>query len=397
MTYAPAQRNWPAPVFLGAFSWLGAGWTLGAIAAGSPSSGTHAASRAIFAPFYLPVGYDLQRFWWLNGATVGTDTIQAAVYSVDSSNNVDCVVATLPTLSAGTVNQLQFATCAVVAHGVMSGTSTTDGTSFTTASVTLEARPGLMYALVFANSKASAAQAASAVSTTGGGVTFTSRNSQTYGASTEGRVNMWTAVPTSDVTDTILIDFGGGNTQTGCAWALVAFTNVDTTTNHGVVQTAVGSGNSTTPLATLSAFGSANNATFGLNANLADTTTTPGTGFTELYDINYATPTNCLQVQYSANDTTSDGTITSGQWGALAAEIKSLGTTYQLVPGRYYMALWTSGTTATLFRVSSAQNVPPQGVYSQDSLTTGLPLTATFANTNNSVLFIHGITNRATP
>ena len=66
-----------------------------------------------------------------------------------------------------------------------------------------------------------AADAASTVSMSGG-PSFTSRVSTTYGASTEARVSMWTAVPTADATGTVDISFGA-NTQTGCGWVLVAY------------------------------------------------------------------------------------------------------------------------------------------------------------------------------
>jgi hypothetical protein len=395
MTYQPASRTPILPEFISPWSWCSLGPKVKAEGLTTPSSGTWwGVLSATYVPLVLPQAYNLQRFWWQNGATVGTDYLTAAIYSVDGSDVLDCVVSSGRILSAGTVNHVQFSGCGVMAHGITSGTSTTDGTSFVTASVTLKARPGLMYALVFINSKASAAEAATTVQTTGAALSFTSRNSQLYGASTEGRVSMWTAVPTADVTDTITISFTG--TQTGAAWALVAFTNVDTTTNDGIVQTAVGSGDSTTPLATLGAFGSSNNATFGLNANLADTSTTPGAGFVELYDINYATPTNCLQAQYTSdNDTTSDGTITSGQWGALAAEIKSLGTTRTLAPGRYYMAFWCSGTTATMFRTSSVPATAHDGIYGQGALNTVAYTPVPVALVGTLPNF--GITNRASP
>ena len=393
MSYAPANLTFPDPVYVGPWSRLGVGPKVRGSLVTQPTAGAVvAANTAYYQPFYLTRPYDMQRMWWQNG-TPGTDSIQTAIYTVDGSNVLDCTVSSARTLTAGTTDHLQYVGASVAAHGITSNTSTTDGTSFVTDSVTMKARPGLVYALIFINSKASAAEAATTVVTTGGAQTFVSRVTTTYGASTEGRVSMWTCVPTADVTATITISFTG--TQTGCAWTLTALTNVDTTTNHGVVQSVVGTGSSTTPLATLAAFGSANNMTLGANANVADTTTTPGTGFTELYDINYATPTNCLQVQWGQNDTTSDGTITSAQWGAIAAEIKSLGTTRILAPGRYYGALVCTGVTATVFRVVSALTFN-LGVYQQASMTTGLPLTPTLAATAGGLINF-GITSRATP
>lgn len=397
MSFFPQLVDPDPPVFLGPYSFDGVGAMRAAESLAVPASGVYSqAQRAIFYPLTVRKSYTLQRFWWLNGATVGTDSVMAALYR-DVAGAETIVASTAYTLSAGTANACQYATPAVQAHVVTSGNDTTDGTSYTTASVTLYARPGIMYALAFANSKASAAQAASAVTTTSGGVTFSSRNSQTYGASTEGRVSIWTAVPTSDVTDTVKIDFGGGNTQTGCTWALIAFSNVNTSTNHGFVQTVVGSGNSTTPLATLAAFGSANNATFMAQGNLSSAQTT-GTNFRELTDTTYATPSNFLGTNfYSGNDTTADATITSGQWGAVAAEIKSLGTTVTVPAGRYWYAIWCSGTTATFFRTASSTAFVP--AYFQNSLTTGLPVSATMAAVGalTGQTIVCGITSRSSP
>jgi hypothetical protein len=396
VSYTPPNLTLPDPMFLSPFTRNSIGPKYRGVAIGQPSSSTVNANVGYFCPFYVTRPYDLQRFWWQNGATVGTDSLQAAIYAVDGSNVLDCTVSTARTLSAGTANHLQFATCAVAAHTIASASDTTGGTSLVTTSVTLKARPGLMYAMFVNNSKASAADAVSSIAnTTGGTVTFTSRVTTTLGGSTEARVSMWTCVPTTDVTDTFTITFGAS--QTGIQWALVAFTNVDTATNHGIVQTKTATGNSTTPSVTLdNALGSTSAMVVGAHGNVADTTTTPGTGWLELYDINYATPTTCMQVEVATNDNNPDGTITSGQWGSIAAEVKNLGTTAVLAPGRYYFAIACTGTTATVFRISSASVLVHTGLYNQSSLTIGLPLTPTLA-TSNGVLPNFGITNRATP
>jgi hypothetical protein len=394
VSYTPPNISPPDSMFLSAFTRNSVGAKYRAASVTVPASGTLAASTAYYYPFFVSRPYDLQRFWWQNGATVGTDSIQAAVYAVDGSNTPDCLVSTARTVSAGTVNLLQFATCAVAAHPIASGSDTTGGTTQVTSSVTLKARPGLMYAMFVNNSKASAADAVSSIAnTTGGGTTFTSRVTTTLGGSTEARVSMWTCVPTTDVTDTFTITFPAATT--GCNWAIVAFTNVDTTTNHGIVQTNSATGNSTTPSVTLGALGSSSALVIGAHGNVADTTTAPVAPWIELYDLNYATPTTCMQIEYATNDVTPDATITSGQWGSIAAEVKNLSTTRTLAPGLYYMALHCTGTTATVFRVSNAPTVSNLGTYLQGSLTAGLPLTPTFAT--NGILVNAGITSRASP
>lgn len=396
MTFSPASLVAPDPVHISPYTINSVGLKHRAVVGSSPASvAWPAAARALYVPFYLRQPYPLQRLWWHNGATVGTDSFQAAVYSVDSSNAMDCVISSARTLSAGTVNDLQYATASVVAHGITSGTNTTDATSFATASVTLKARPGVMYALSVVNTHGSAANAVTCA-TTGGAVTFTSRATLNFDG-TLSRVSLFTAVPTTDVTATITITIGSAQTATACLWSLVAFTNVDTTTSDGIVQTATGTGSSVTPLATLAAFGSANNATFGAHGT-AQTAATPGTGFVEVHDTTAATPTCGLQTEYSsANDTTVDATITSAAWGSIAAEVKSLGTTYTLAQGRYYLALHGTGTTATIFQRAVATNVSHLGIYNESSLTAGLPLTATPTNAANTTIVNFGITSRATP
>jgi hypothetical protein len=196
------------------------------------------------------------------------------------------------------------------------------------------------------------------VSAITGGPTFTSRASTLFNANAN-RVSLWSAVPVIDYTGALTIDFGAGNTQTGAAWTLVEMSGVDTTTTDGIVQTAVGTGNSTTPLATLGAFAHANNAAIAFHANVGDSTTTPGAGWTELDDTAAAaTPAQYLETQWRVdNDTTADATITSGQWGSIAAEIKADASPFVIPPSlpgqpRVYWAMTASGSTATVIRAN---------------------------------------------
>jgi hypothetical protein len=396
--FSPALAVMPDPVFMNPFqnSSVGAQY-YGAFPSNIPSAGAWPqANRAIFYPFTLSAPYNLARFYWLNG-TAGTDSIQVAIYNVDGGGAVDCcVAASARVLSAGS-NVNQFTTVAVVAYGITSGTNTTDATSFATASVTLKARPGVMYAMSVVNTHGSSANTVT-VATTGGAVSFTSRATLNFNG-TLSRVSLFTAVPTSDVTDTITITIGSAQTATACLWSLVAFTNVDTATNHGIVQTATGTGNSTTPLATLSAFGSTNNATLGAHGT-AQTAATPGTGFIEVHDVTASTPTCGLEVEYSsANDTTVDATITSAQWGSIAAEVKSLGTTIVLPKGPYLFGFHMTGITAQVFRTTGQAGLQAGGGTLQASLTAGLPFVPTLAaaSTTTDAFPLAGFTRRASP
>lgn len=196
--------------------------------------------------------------------------------------------------------------------------SSTDANNYVTGTVTLKA--GRLYLMAVENSKGSAT--ADVVSSITGGPTFTSRSSVAYNTNLN-RVSIWSAVPTADYTGTLTINFGGV-TQTGAVWALTEVSGVDMSTTDGIVQQATGTGNSGTALATLAAFASTANFTFGAMAHAAATATTFGSGFTESSDQTTATPAQALETEHLlGNDTTVDATFTSAQWGACAIELAS--------------------------------------------------------------------------
>lgn len=322
---------------------------------GVPTSGTWTtASLALFFPIYPIEPFVVSKAFWCNGATVGTDSIDIGVYQMTdmTTGRLDLIRSTGAVLSAGTVSLVQEAAVwRVAAANITTGVDSTDATSYETASVTLKA--GRLYLMSFVNTAADAA----VISGISGGPTWTSRSTTQYNT-TAHRVSIWSGVPTTDYTGTITVSFGA--TQTGGRWSLNEFSGVDTATTDGIVQNATGTGNSTTPLATLAAFGSTSNATFGALANTADSTTTPGTGFYELSDLSTGTtPASFLQTEYRAdNDTTVNGTITSGQWGAAAVEIKADTSPFVIPPSMpgapgLYMGMSISGTTATVLRLGA--------------------------------------------
>jgi len=312
-----------------------------------------------FFPLYLPQPMVCSKAFWANGATVGTDNIDIGAYlcTDQTTGRMDLIRSTGAVLTAGAsaVQEVgvwkvasNFALTSATDRCITTGLDSTDTTAYTTASVTLKA--GRLYLMSVVNTAASAA----AISSIAGGPTWTSRATTQYNT-TAHRVSIWSCVPAADYTGTIVISYGA--TQTGARWALNEFSGVDTATTDGVVQVATGTGNSTTPLATLAAFGSANNATFGAMAWAATAAATPGAGFTELSDITTATtPASFLQTQWQVgNDTTVDATITSGQWGACAVEIKADASPFVLpatMQGNLYMAWMISGTTDTVLRTN---------------------------------------------
>jgi hypothetical protein len=389
MSYTPRNIAPVDPVFLSAYSKGSLGLAYHSMRLAAPSSAAYIAlNRAYFYPFDTSYGYSLARWFWQNGATVGTDYIQVGIYD----ENLNLFRASPRTLSAGTVNALQYANPGIHSTVVTNGNSTTDGTTFVTASVTLKA--GVQYLLSVTNSKASAADVISSID---GGPTFTSRSSVAWDASTAHRTSIWSCVPTTDYTGTLTINFGA-NTQTGCVWVLNANYHVDTATNDGIVQNATGSGNSATALATLAAFGSANNATFGaFGAAATAPVFTPEAGYIEQTDAGYITPSTTMGTVFRPdNDTTVTETLTSGQWGACAVEIKSLGTGAVYVPPmRGWLAIHCNGTTATLFR-NVTGNLLSTMYYMQSSVTSGLPAIATLATATAPALYVCGFTSRAT-
>jgi hypothetical protein len=215
---------------------------------------------------------------------------------------------------------------------------------------------------------------------------------------TANRTSIWTCVPTVDYTGTLVITFGA--TQTGCVWSINEHSGVDTTTNNGIVQSAVGSGSSVTPLATLAAFGSAANATFAAHGQAAAANAAPGTNFTELSDTTAATPAQGMETEwYVGNDTTADATITSAAWGSVAVEIKA-DTSAFVIPAStpaqpIYFAFVISGTTATIFR--SAINTTMHKGVGALQLTTAFPLppSATVASQTTASRPLAGFSSRS--
>jgi len=120
-------------------------------------------------------------------------------------------------------------------------------------------------------------------------------------------------------------------TQTGASWAVSEFDGIDTSGTNGsgaIVQSASNTGTTETSLTvTLSAFGSANNATYGTFGSEASgsRTFTPGSGFTEIHD-QAGGFKQCVQTEWRAdNDTTVDVTISAAARGiaGIAIEIKA--------------------------------------------------------------------------
>ncbi len=401
MTYSPPPRHEMAPVVVTPFSDLSIGTSIAAI--GAAVSGSSTAGVAILVPLYLPEPFTVLKAFWANGSTAGTNSIDIGVYRMTNmtTGRVDLIRSTGAILSAGTLIAQGSAAWRIATTGVSSltsGSSSVDATSYTTASVTLKA--GRLYLMSVENSKASA----DVVSVISSGPTFTSRSSTQFNG-TANRISIWSAVPTVDYTGTLVIDFGGGNTQTGACWSLDEFSGVDTSTTNGIVQNAVGTGNSTTPLATLGAFGNANNATFGATGQSAANATAPGTGFTETADVTAATPAQALETEWRVDNSTAVGsTITSNPWGICAVELKADASSF-IIPAssagasNIYMAMCASGTTAQVCRLGlDTRNARASGMLQSAVGVVNFPLPSTFVPvgcTSNGNVWWAGFSLRA--
>lgn len=116
--------------------------------------------------------------------------------------------------------------------------------------------------------------------------------------------------------------------------------------------------------------------------------------------------TNNIQVGvYNDNDSGTDGPGTSVllgtstlSAGASVCQFDDI-TDTPLYPGKYWLAIWCNGTTATTRAMSQPVNLMrPNGGYIESALAGGLPATATpAAQTNNCFLPIFGFTTIATP
>ena len=319
MYFGGGSRHFPPEVVITPFGESMGGQTQGMINA--PASGTWGvAAGGLFMPMSLLEPYPCAKAFWMNGASIGIDYFDIGVYRMTdpATGRLDLIRSTGQVMSAVTASVVQEAGWPQVG-AFNSGTLTdsTDRTSYTTGTLSLAA--GKLYVLSVENSHATAAVAPTSIDN---GPTFTKRSFTAYNTNLN-YLSVWTAVPTTNYTGTLVINFGA-TTITGCVISIDEFSGVDTTTNDGVVQQATGTGSSVTPLATLAAFGSVYNAAFGAHGHAAVTATTQKTGFTKLSDGQAATPAQALETEYlPANDTAVNATITSAAWGSCAIEIKA--------------------------------------------------------------------------
>lgn len=104
MTYSAPDPSYMPPILLSTLSMESAGRIPVTRLTAPVSAVWSATNRIVYVPFYLNRTVTVYKLWWLNGATVGTNNLQAGVYD----ENLARVIAGTSTLSAGTANLCQF-------------------------------------------------------------------------------------------------------------------------------------------------------------------------------------------------------------------------------------------------------------------------------------------------
>ena len=232
---------------------------------------------------------------------------------------------------------------AITAAALTGSNSTTDASSYNTASITPTADR-----LVLAAVLSKKASAPDTPTLSGNGLTWVQVATVTF--HTIGtpilRLTLFRAMGASPSTGAVTIDFGGA-TQLSCAWSLVEFADIDTGGTNGsaaVVQSATNAADAVAAQAlltvTLAAFGSAGNATYGAfgSSNVTTTETVVGSGFTQLHRTGGVDPRTLLTEWRADNDTSvdaeNDEASDTRDMAGIAVEIKavSAGATH---PGWY--------------------------------------------------------------
>ncbi len=194
--------------------------------------------------------------------------------------------------------------------------SSTDGTSFLTASVTPAAN--VLHLLAVTCAHATAAETPNSV--TGNGLTWTAvTNGSAPTAGGTRRVAWfytWGAAPSAGQ-----ITIGFATTHTACAWSLTKFAQASLAAPR---QATSNTANSTTVTGTLAALRDSSSVhVYALGRGATEASNPPAAGgWAELSDRTYATPAGALEVAWAKNDTTADPTwTTSGQVVIVSVEV----------------------------------------------------------------------------
>lgn len=202
-----------------------------------------------------------------------------------------------------------------VTHKFTAG-SDVDGTGFSTQSWTPTANVLLLVSVI--SQKGSGTSPAPTLS--GNGVTWVQvATRQATQSGYDSRITLFRSMGASPSTGSITITFG--ESQNDCAWSVNEVSNVNTSGTNGSgavggtdgtnTQTNQTSGTNTSLTVTLAAFDSANNGTFGAFYQWTPNAVTPGSGFSELGEVNVASAIIHQTEWKNSNDTGVDATWAS--------------------------------------------------------------------------------------
>lgn len=206
-----------------------------------------------------------------------------------------------------------------------SGSSTTDGTSFSTASIAPAAETLL---LVFATTSATGSLTSPAIALSGLSLSWTKHADTLYGDIIR-RVACWTAVVGSSpgsgaLTFTTSAAGGGSSTSSDCGWVVYEITGANHTTPVPQAVTGGPASDATSASITLAAASNPNNRPFAFFCHRIDQGKTPRANWTEDADFNGTGPFAGWQAQsrHDAFETTASATwASSARWGGIAVEI----------------------------------------------------------------------------
>ena len=211
---------------------------------------------------------------------------------------------------------------AIVCSSLTSGSSTTDATSYETASITPTSNALVLLAFT------SRTATADIVVGTASGNSLTWDLVDNIPVSGNNRtVVVRRAMGVSPTTGTITISFGA-QTQTSAIWSVVECTGVDTSGSNGsgaIVQSIdQDSGAMATSFTnTMADFGSTANAGYTAAMHIANEATTPGSSWSEIHDVAIAENAYGFQTQYKINDKVGTASwATSSFFQDIAIEIK---------------------------------------------------------------------------
>jgi len=220
---------------------------------------------------------------------------------------------------------------AIIATHLTTDRSLTDGTEFTTASIS-PASNALVLLLVRGRRSNGLG---SSPTVSGNGLTWVEIVSVGFELVSTGwcRLSLFRAMGVSPSSGTVSINYSGGNLNC-CFWSIVQFEGVDTSGTNGsgaVIQSATNAQDSGTTLTvTLSAFSDPGNATYGgFSISKATEAINPGSGFTEFAEAQgtgTSADSGTIQSEYLlGNDTSVDASwaTSANDSGGIAVEIKA--------------------------------------------------------------------------